>query len=297
VSDRPGGPVGWQATATVPAHLAEAVALAFEQDCESVSRFESASGAWVVSGFSRSRPDRARIEVALALAAAAASTLPPSLSLAPVEAANWVAASHLMMPPVRAGRFFIHTSTLDEPVPPGMIPIQIDAGMAFGSGHHGSTLGCLTLLARIRRRPRRPLDMGCGSGILAIAAARLWRVPVLAFDVDPKAVEVTRQNARLNGVGALVQAAVSDGYRATPVERAAPFDLIVSNILARPLAGMARPLARSLAPDGVAILAGFLEGDERRVLAAHQAQGLNLCLREVSDGWHAVMLSRSKGRA
>ena len=153
----------------------------------------------------------------------------------------------------------------------------------------------LGALAASGRRFARPLDLGCGSGILAIAAAKLWRVPVLASDVDANAVAVTRRNARLNGVAPLVRGVVADGWRSPTLRSQAPFDLVLANILARPLKRMAGDLARHLAPGGLAVLAGFLASDGTDVLAAHRTHGLRL-VRAIDDatGWRTLVLRRPK---
>ncbi len=162
--------------------------------------------------------------------------------------------------------------------PPGRIALRLDAGLAFGSGEHSSTRGCLRALETLARgwRPRRVLDLGTGSGILAIAAAKLLGATVLGTDIDPWAVRVAAQNARQNRVGTRVRTALAPGWRGRAVRAGAPYDLVFANILARPLCAMARDLAFHLAPGGRAILSGLLAGQARMVLAAHRRQGLVL---------------------
>jgi ribosomal protein L11 methyltransferase len=182
---------------------------------------------------------------------------------------------------------------LPRRVASGLITLTLDAGVAFGSGEHGSTRGCLRALERIaHRRPRRILDLGTGSGILAIAAARLLRRPVLATDIEPWSVRVAAENAAANGVARLVRCRLADGWRDPVVTGAAPFDLVLANILARPLAAMAKQLAAGLAPGGRAVLAGLLSGQARFVLAAHRRHGmaLDFALREGS--WTTLVLRR-----
>jgi ribosomal protein L11 methyltransferase len=163
------------------------------------------------------------------------------------------------------------------------VPIRLDAGLAFGSGEHASTRGCLLALDELarRRRFRRVLDMGCGSGILAIAAAKCWPARVLAVDNDPKAVVVAQENADQNGVAGQIRVRWSEGYRSPAVRSAGPYDLIFANILADPLCDMARDLARHLAPGGTAILSGLFDRQAARVIEAHRAVGLRLrrCLQ------------------
>jgi ribosomal protein L11 methyltransferase len=176
--------------------------------------------------------------------------------------------------------------------------LTLDAGLAFGSGEHGSTRGCLRALElAARRRPRRILDLGTGSGILAMAAAMLLRRPVLATDIEPWSVRVAGQNAAANGVGRLVRPLLADGWRSPIVQGRAPYDLVLANILARPLCRMARDLANAMAPGGTAILAGLLTSQARMVLAAHRRQGLRLdtILRE--GNWATLMLRKAKSGA
>lgn len=239
------------------------------------------------------RPDPAEVTALLAAAAAAAGQLPPAVALEPVPPVDWVAESQKALPPVRAGRFFVFGSHVTGPPPPGTIPIRIDAGQAFGTGHHESSQGCLIALSELARRgrPRRSLDLGCGSGVLAIAMAKLWAVPVIACDLDPIAVRVARANARLNGVGGRLRVVQGDGFHRLPVLAGRPYDLIAANILAGPLCRMAAALRRSLAPGGIAILAGLLRNQERAVLARYRAQGMRP-VRQIRLGeWVTLVLA------
>ncbi len=178
-------------------------------------------------------------------------------------------------------------------MPAERIGLRIDAATAFGTGEHATTRGCLLALDTLARRgPRhRVLDMGTGTGILAIAAAKTWRRPVLARDIDHEAVRIAGLNAARNGVGALVMARRSDGYLTRGIiDRR--FDLVFANILARPLMRMAPRLSRALAPGGIAVLSGLLGRQERAVLAAHRAQRLVLRRRIADDGWHTLMMAK-----
>jgi ribosomal protein L11 methyltransferase len=283
----------WRVSIDVAAIAAPAFAAALEPFCETVSMFGEDEGAWRVEGLSRSEPDRAALGIALSLAAACHGTQPPEARIDLLDSRNWLAENLARFPSFGIGRFFIYGSHIAERVPVGRIGLLVDAGTAFGSGRHASTAGCLTALDDLsRRRFRRPLDMGCGSGILAIAMAKLWRAPVLAADADGEAVAVTRRNARLNGVGDRVRAIRADGYHAPDIRAGRPFDLIVCNILARPIKRMAAGLARGLEPGGVAVLSGFLERDAGGVLFAHQASGLRLSRRITIDGWQTLVLTR-----
>jgi ribosomal protein L11 methyltransferase len=277
------------------AGAAEAAAAALDTICGAVSAFETAPGrAWQVEGFATARPNAALVEAALALAWAGRDDAPPALAIERVAPRDWLAENQAGFPPLRAGRYFIHGSHHRGAVPAGHIGLCIDAATAFGTGEHATTRGCLLALDALakRRRPRRILDMGTGTGILAIAVAKTWRRPVLARDIDAEAVRVAARNAALNGVEALVAVARADGYRGRGLGGAAPFDLVFANILARPLIAMAPRLARALAPGGVAVLSGLLARQEAAVLAAHRAQRLALVRRIAVDGWHTLVLTR-----
>ncbi|MEO8321547.1 MAG: 50S ribosomal protein L11 methyltransferase, partial [Bradyrhizobium sp.] len=172
--------------------------------------------------------------------------------------------------------------------------IEIEAALAFGTGHHGTTRGCLLLLDHVLKawRPRRVLDLGTGTGVLAIAAARALHERVLASDIDPVSVEVTRENARLNVAGHLVQAITAIGFSAPQFAQRGPFDLVLANILANPLRQLATPMARHLAPSALVILSGLLTPQVPAVIAAYRARGL-VPLRHLRiEGWSSLLLRR-----
>ncbi|HZT50973.1 MAG TPA: 50S ribosomal protein L11 methyltransferase [Stellaceae bacterium] len=256
--------------------------------------FEAAGAAWLVEGLSSAPPDRAALEVNLALAWSGRAGRPPELTVERVTARDWVAENQAAFPSFRVGRFFIHGSHASARVPAGQVGLLIDAATAFGTGEHGSTRGCLLAIETLarRRRYRRVLDMGVGTGILAIAAAKTWRAAVTARDIDAEAVRVARRNARVNGVARMLAARRGAGYRDRWLARAAPYDLALANILARPLVEMSRDLGRSLAPGGIAVLSGILPRQEPAVLAAHRRVGLNLARRIVVEGWSTLLVAR-----
>ncbi len=213
------------------------------------------------------KPDRARVVALLAAAGVAA----PDMTIEALPDTDWVAESQKALPPIQAGPFYVYGSHVTALPLADSIPLLIDANAAFGTGRHESTEGCLVVLAALaeERRVQRALDMGCGSGILAIAIAKLWDASVLAVDNDAKAVGVAVENARINNVSLAIDARHGDGYRCAAVGLGGPYDLIVENILADAICAMAPDLSRHLAPGGVAVLSGLLAEQADQVLAAH----------------------------
>ena len=207
---------------------------------------------------------------------------------------DWVARSLEGLRPVRAGRFFVHGGHDRALSHIGSIAIEIEAGLAFGTGHHGTTAGCLETIDRVvrRERPRNALDLGTGSAVLAIAVAKLARIPVLATDIDPVAVRVARQNARLNGASAYVRAVTATGFHHPAFATNAPFDLIVANILARPLMQLAAGMAKHIAPGGSLILSGILDRQRDAVVAAYVGQRFRHVTTLHREGWVTIHLKR-----
>jgi len=207
---------------------------------------------------------------------------------------DWIKFSQEGLPPVRAGRFFVYGAHDRGAVPSGVVPLRIEAGLAFGTGHHESTALCLALISDLsrRRRFRRALDLGCGTGVLAIGVARLWRTRVAAADIDPVAVAVARENAALNDAAPLVHAIAADGLSHPALSAAAPFDLVVANILAGPLTKLAPEIARAIAPRGVLILSGLLRWQENLVLGFYRPHGLVLLEKRHVGPWTALLLER-----
>lgn len=207
---------------------------------------------------------------------------------------DWIKLSQEGLPPVRAGRFFVYGAHDQGEAPRGLIPIRIEAGLAFGTGHHETTALCLGALSELSRRRRfyNVLDVGCGTGLLAIGAAKLWRKRVTASDIDPVAIEVTRANARANGEAALVNAVVADGLAHPALTARAPYDLILANILAEPLTRLAPEIARSLARGGMLALSGLLRWQENLVLSFYRPHGLVLRHTRRDGPWSALVLER-----
>jgi ribosomal protein L11 methyltransferase len=211
---------------------------------------------------------------------------------------DWIKLSQEGLPPVRAGRFFVYGAHDAGEVPRGMLPIRIEAGMAYGTGHHETTSLCLGALSDLakKRRYDNVLDLGCGTGLLAIGAAMLWKRRVIGSDIDPVAVEVTRENARANGVASLVSASVADGLASPALANHAPYDLIIANILAEPLTRLAPSIARALAPGGSLVLSGLLRWQENLVLCFYRPHGLVLRAVRRENAWSALVLERPRSR-
>jgi len=207
---------------------------------------------------------------------------------------DWIKLSQEGLPPVRAGRFFVYGAHDAGAAPRGVIGIRIEAGMAFGTGHHETTALCLTAMSDLAKRRRfdNVLDLGCGTGVLAIAAAKLWHSCVLASDIDLTATSVARENARDNGEHTHVGIATAEGLFHPAIARCAPFDLIVANILAAPLTQLAPQLARVLALRGTAILSGLLTWQENLVLSFYRPHGIVLRARLRDGPWSALVLER-----
>ncbi|MGC4025384.1 MAG: 50S ribosomal protein L11 methyltransferase [Mesorhizobium sp.] len=207
---------------------------------------------------------------------------------------DWVAKSLEGLKPVRAGRFLVHGSHDREKRRIGDIAIEIEAGLAFGTGHHGTTAGCLEMIERVVRRenPRNALDLGTGSAVLAIAMAKLAHIPVLATDIDPIATRVADENARLNGVSAFVDALTATGFGNPAFARRAPFDLIVANILAKPLMRLAPQMARFIRPGGSVILSGILDRQRDAVISAYVGQSFRHVTTLHREGWVTLHLKR-----
>ena len=261
---------------TVPAltlAAAEDIADRFENDFHieplavTINETDEAKNLWEAVAYFENESEAQNAKHALELATGIISTLPDT---------DWVKHSLEGLAPVIAGRFFLHGSHDRDKKRSGGVPLEIDAGTAFGTGHHGTTAGCLLALDSIlkRRQPKRILDLGCGTGVLAIAAAQATKRKTLATDIDPEAVRVTQLNAALNGVAPLIQGVTAPGLKHTKIASSAPYDLIFANILARPLIALAQGLTAILAPGGTLILSGLTRDQIRWVSAAYRNRGL-----------------------
>jgi ribosomal protein L11 methyltransferase len=257
--------------------------------------FVQPGGHWQVELHFTARPDAAALHRMIADASSAA--VARRLVVEKVPARNWIKTSLAGLKPVEAGRFVIHGAHDRDRVPANRIGIEIEAATAFGTGHHGTTRGCLLALDDIakRQRPRHVLDLGTGSGVLAIAAAKLLRTPVLATDIDIHAVRAARGNAHSNGVGGLVETVRAAGLNAPQTAARAPFDLVLANILLAPLQRLAAPLARSLSPNARVVLSGVLGTQAEAAVAAYRTHGIMLERRIPLDEWVTlVMVAKSR---
>ncbi len=279
-------------TAPAPLDTAQALAEAIENHIAidalavTVNEVDEPNSLWSVTAYFETEEGAADAIATLALAGAEVATVPD---------VDWVRRSLEGLAPVVAGRFFLHGSHDRERRRAGGISLEIDAGTAFGTGHHGTTAGCLLALDAIlkQQRPQRIFDLGCGTGVLAIAAAAATRQPVLATDIDPEATRVTALNADLNGVGPLIHAHTAAGLHHPAIRRAGAFDLIFANILARPLVALAPGLSALLAPGGHLVLSGLTRDQARWIRACYRAHGL-LHARTVFQGNWVVLVMNAK---
>ena len=253
---------------------------------------------WLLEAYTEGKP-------AAAIIAAVQALVPSAKKLKPkvekVEAQDWVTLSQAGLEPIRAGRFYVHTSAHADEIPADATVFQIEAGRAFGTGHHYTTTGCLQMLDRLKRqgaRYRMIADVGTGTGLLAFAAMSLWpRAHAIATDIDPISIEVTAENAQLNRINEeRLALAVAEGVDHPLYDELAPFDLVIANILAQPLIELASGIVETMEPGGTLILAGLLTTQAEAVKAAYRRQGMRMGDTIVNGDW-SILMMRKRRRA
>lgn len=254
-----------------------------------VFEVEDGRGVWEVGGYFSGRPDMAGLALLSALHGAA------DFAVSALDNRDWVAQVRRELTPVHAGRFIVHGGHDSHLIPENAIGLRIEAAMAFGTGHHGTTRGCLLLLDKLLRqgfRPRRVADIGCGTGVLAMAAAAACRTRSIATDIDPVAAATARENAIANNLHPWMRAGCATGTRGGVVRGQGPYDLVLANILAQPLKKLAPEIALILAQGGQAILSGLLTPQAAGVLAVYRGHGFRLRERMTLGEWTSLCLTR-----
>ena len=261
----------------------------FFEDEGAVGAFEAPDGAWFAEAHFSVLPDKVLIAAAIGEILKNAE-----IEYETLAAKDWIAASLEGLKIVRAGRFAVHGAHDRDKIAANEIGIEIEAALAFGTGHHGTTLGCLRALERIawREKPRRMLDVGSGTGVLAIAAARVFNAPVIATEIDRASVVIARENVRANGVGPRVGVLHAGGLSLPLIAQYAPYDLVFANILLPVLKQLARPIASLTAPGGYVVLSGLLPSQVLAVLSRYRALGLRLIRAETIENWTTLTLRK-----
>lgn len=256
-----------------------------------VFEIEDGSGLLEVAAYFMERPD------AGALAVLSALHLAKPFNISDIPDQDWVSKVQRELPPVSAGRFFVYGSHDADKVPDDKIPLLIDAAMAFGTGHHGTTKGCLEAFDAILSNGftgEKIVDVGCGTAVLAMAAAKVLPHPVLASDIDPVAVEVAQANVISNGLPNRVNCVVAAGFGAPELEESGPYDLVFANILKAPLIGLAPDMAAHSTDGGYAILSGILNEQADEVITVYQQNGFNLVEKRVIVDWTTLILQKNR---
>lgn len=301
----------WTVSFCVPASSVDAFSDHLQTDALSLSTFEVLDEAgrqvgdqWRIDMLVSEQPDRAGLVSRLALIAASCNVSEPNVSITRVPDTDWVTETLSSFQPMRIGRFWVHGSHDEGSAPSGMLPLCVDAATAFGTGEHETTHGCLLALSDLGKQSTigraiaaspmaGVLDVGCGTGILAFAAARLWPGKVLASDIDPEAVRVAQNAAHVNGLTPRVKMVVATGLDSPAIKASAPYAVITANILARPLCHLAPALKTALAPGGRLILSGLLEAQIPMVMSAYRAQHLVLDRSIVIGDWATLVVRRA----
>lgn len=250
---------------------------------------------WRLTGYTDGSPDEAAVSASVLAASASAGVSAPEISFSRVVEKDWVAEVEKTLTPIHVPPYYVFGSHIREAPPANAIAILIDAGLAFGTGNHETTQGCLMALEAVcaDRPPKSPIDIGTGSGILAIAVAKRFNVDVVASDIDPIAIDVARENAAINGVADRISYAVSDGLDDAGITAPAPYDLILANIVANPLIALASGISSIAGPDGHVILSGILLEQADSVIAAYGEDGVTLKDRIDLGNWTTLILTKT----
>ena len=289
---------GWEISLVLDSREAtELFEAALEDAADAITLMEQEDGvSFRLVAHCADLPDCGEIKARVAGIAAGAGIAPPEMTMAELPQTDWVSAYQNSVGPQTIGRFFVYPSHFKGDIRAGLLPIQLDAGMAFGTGEHGSTRGCLTALDALEASGMRPaelLDLGCGSAILAIGASLLWpEARIIAADNDPAAVATAEENLLRNGCSARVETTESDFFSASLLQSASPYALIVANILAGPLINNAGDLIRHMASGGRLVLAGLLVSQADDVAAAHKVYGADVADRRDLGEWTTLVLEK-----
>lgn len=288
--------INFKAAADTVRELAASLESQLEERIVSVSWYETEDPSlWMIEATAQEKPDLDYLTKVVTASSDLLGICPPEISVEEMPEIDWLEASWRNFPPQQIGRYFVYGSHTQAVPPPEAIGLEVNAATAFGSGEHETTSGCLLTLNDLFMAQKvftHPLDMGCGSGILAMAMAKTWKVPVIAADNDPESVRVTQQNAVMNQCEDLIKACVSEGFASEAVQQQVPFDLITANILAKPLCLMANDMVASLAEGGLAILSGLLTHQAEEVVSAYKKAGAHLVSQRVINEWVTLLMMK-----
>jgi ribosomal protein L11 methyltransferase len=290
----------WRILIHTTIDLAPAFEEALEPHVLAVSWFETKDpDLWVVEGTTKEKPNHQLLQATLSSIAKLMGVEEPKVIIEELPETDWLEATWRSFPPREIGRFYVYGSHhAHSPIPEDKIGLEINAATAFGSGEHETTTGCLLTIDELVVQAHtfsKPLDMGCGSGILAMAMAKVWGAPVLAADIDPESVRVTQENAKINHCDHLIEACVSEGFQSGYITEKAPFDIVTANILAKPLCDMADDLVKSIMPGGYIILSGLLSRHREDVVATYERAGAQFVSQKVINDWVALLMKIPQG--